>query len=485
MNHRRFALVTFWVLSQLVATGSVQPAPSAAPPGPAPLLYLRLQGPAGSRFTVYYGMPEGASLPAPVSLAVRPGYVYRFKLTDIPKHPGVALYPTVEVHGTLHLPPGGQAALHPAPVSFSESDIDQVLAGAFITKVVVLEHPERAAPIATELGQALETDLRPHEDPVAHARVLGRPVLIVRLGGRTLPPDDLAAHAVANTILLPGGRALGQPAVPPHLSWECHDLFDPRLGRRPPEEECMHDGGDAGRPVGLDHQGRLQGLDPADTVAEYSDSKGQRRIAISNRVCVCVPRFVVLRIQIVPTAYDSVRIPGEMGIAQVHAQVRERIPSLELLQREHVNAMRGRQQPSAAVHGVGPVSLDHITGSAIIVAEREGQEISATVARELPELPDRPLLLVKWTDCATVQIGDVVTFHLRYTNTGGKPISNVVVSDSLTGRLEYVPGSARTDRQAVFTTQLNEAGSLTLRWEIGGLLLPGQSGMVSFQVRIR
>ena len=59
------------------------------------------------------------------------------------------------------------------------------------------------------------------------------------------------------------------------------------------------------------------------------------------------------------------------------------------------------------------------------------------------------------------------------------------MSDSLTTRLEYVPGSAQTDRNAVFTAQPNEAGSLLLRREIGGTLQPGQSGVVRFQVRIR
>ena len=66
-----------------------------------------------------------------------------------------------------------------------------------------------------------------------------------------------------------------------------------------------------------------------------------------------------------------------------------------------------------------------------------------------------------------------------------EPITNVAVTDSLSGRLEYVAGSAEADRDAVFTTQENEAGSLILRWEIGGRLLPGDSGTLRFQVRVR
>ena len=118
---------------------------------------------------------------------------------------------------------------------------------------------------------------------------------------------------------------------------------------------------------------------------------------------------------------------------------------------------------SASVEGAGPwAKVRHIT---------------------FPQL--KPLLLIKWPDRCATQIGDIVTFFLKYTNQGGQPITDVVVSDSLTARLEYVPGSARSDRDSVFTTQPNEAGSLILRWEINGALPPGQNGVVSFQARIR
>ena len=41
------------------------------------------------------------------------------------------------------------------------------------------------------------------------------------------------------------------------------------------------------------------------------------------------------------------------------------------------------------------------------------------------------------------------------------------------------------DRPAVFTLQENEAGSVKLRWAIDGVLPPGQSGVITFQARIR
>jgi uncharacterized repeat protein (TIGR01451 family) len=82
-------------------------------------------------------------------------------------------------------------------------------------------------------------------------------------------------------------------------------------------------------------------------------------------------------------------------------------------------------------------------------------------------------------------VGDIVTFSLRYSNMGGRPITDVAVTDSLSGRLEYVPGSAQSDRDAVFTMQENEVGSVVLRWEITGTLQPGQSGRLRFKARVR
>jgi hypothetical protein len=37
----------------------------------------------------------------------------------------------------------------------------------------------------------------------------------------------------------------------------------------------------------------------------------------------------------------------------------------------------------------------------------------------------------------------------------------------------------------LFTTQDNEAGSVILRWQINGVLAAGQSGIVTFQAKVR
>ena len=41
------------------------------------------------------------------------------------------------------------------------------------------------------------------------------------------------------------------------------------------------------------------------------------------------------------------------------------------------------------------------------------------------------------------------------------------------------------DREAVFTTQPNEAGSQILRWQLSAPLQPGETGVITFQTKIR
>ena len=130
-------------------------------------------------------------------------------------------------------------------------------------------------------------------------------MLVVRFGGRVPPPDELAADSVPNTILYPGERSLAPPRVGPCLPWAGCLFYDPILGPRPPTEECLHDGGDRGPRAGIGPDGRLAGLDAEDTVGEYTGADGQRRVVASNRICLCSPRFAVLRSELPLGSYES------------------------------------------------------------------------------------------------------------------------------------------------------------------------------------
>jgi uncharacterized repeat protein (TIGR01451 family) len=487
-RHYLFACVLVAALGPAAALGQ------APPPEPPALLFVRFGGEPGLRVTFYEGTPVGKEYDAPVAAGLRPGYVYRVQLTGLPGHPEVALYPTLEVLGTLQSGLRFRAADYPAPIVLNQEDVERVLAGALLTKVVYLEHPDRAVPTASRLDQPVELEAPPGTDPLAEARAYGRPVLILRVGERQVSPEELAYQSVPGTILLPGEKCLPPAACPPWFPGTGFPAYDPRVGPRLPEEELLRDGGDAWPRAGLDQAGKLGGLDPADTVGEYIDGRGRARVAVSNPVCICVARYVIMR-GLTPLASHNVVVGlGKAQAVQGRGLLQARVPSLHTGQHLQPEGMQSRRKPSENAVTTGMLALRQIRGPVIVGQIVDGPRV-VTQAQQPADvtavcyqgccIPDQPLGLCKWTDTHTAQVGDVLTFYIKYTNHGGQPIKDVAVSDSLTGRLEYVPGSNRSDRTATFTTQANEAGSLILRWEIAGELPPGKSGLVSFQARVR
>jgi uncharacterized repeat protein (TIGR01451 family) len=460
---------------------------------------------------------------------------------------GAGLYPTLEVRNTLAFPPNIPVSRFPAPIVIHPEEVEKILAGAFITKVIYLENPDLAVPRSTTKEELIETTVAATVDPVEEARLLGRPVLIVRIGSKEIDAKELQRTSVPGTILFPDEKTLSFPTQPPCFPWQCVQLYDPILGPKPPVEECLHDGGDGGIPAGLDAEGKLHGLDPADSVAEYKNDKGEKRLAVSNRVCVCVPRFAVINTESRLEGNDIVVSPYGAAAARGQVLLAGKVPSLLTKQQEKLAAYKSRRSLNANIgnQGLGtligiqvlnaihisegpftiigatkPYELDAETrtrllrqiefarsitkkygaqvvdkientqvvgrteGLALISAVVEARDISCPCFHE-PIVLDKPLMLCKWADRGSAEVGDVVTFTLKYSNIGGKPISEVAVNDSLTGRLEYVPASAQSSRDAVFTTENNEAGSTILRWEVSGTLLPGQSGLVRFQAKVR
>ena len=545
----RLCYLALVLLVLLTRSASAQMVPPLPIHGTSPLLFVQVLGEPGLRATFYQGHARGRSFDAPVVAGVRPGYFYRLQISNLPGHPGVSIYPTLEVRGSLKLSPKLKAIRYPAPVRLTEADIESVLAGNLICKVIYLEDPDRAVPTTAPPAMPLEVNLPPASNLLAEARDRGRPMLIVRMGGRLLVSDEeLCRSNVPGTILFPGEKVLMPAAAPPCLLWDHRPFYDTRLGPKPPSEECLNDGGDHGNRAGFDANGQLAGVEPEDTVAEYTDSHGRRHVTHSNCVCLCVPRFAVLRCETPLNRYDGVQGVSDARKVQYQRRVDALTPPLQTRKYEQLQGARGRERPSinenvARIIGVthfevlqavdvplGPIALlgtkamltlseiertrlvkqlelarqlsnrerlqqsGSVTvtsvvgrieaGPRVVKAEAETRDLTVC-CNEVPCPPDKPLVLIKCADRPSAQIGDVVTFTLKYSNHGGKPITDVAVTDSLTTRLEYVPGSAQSDRPAVFTTQANEAGSLILRWEITGRLMPGSSGVVRFQARVR
>src|SRR5438067_500807 len=69
----------------------MMPPPHPGLPCPAPLLAARVIAPQGVRFTLLPGSPAARMFEGPVVFGLRPGYVYRLELTNLPYQPGRSL----------------------------------------------------------------------------------------------------------------------------------------------------------------------------------------------------------------------------------------------------------------------------------------------------------------------------------------------------------------------------------------------------------
>jgi hypothetical protein len=121
------------------------------------------------------------------------GVLYRLQVTHIPERPGLEVFPTVEIIDRLY-PPLGQALRFPIPIELTLEELELAAEGHFVTRVIYLEDPLAALPLADLPKHQRWIEARLGEDPLVMADHLGRPVAILRLGGR-LPdkgqPDDV------------------------------------------------------------------------------------------------------------------------------------------------------------------------------------------------------------------------------------------------------------------------------------------------------
>ncbi len=125
--------------------------------------------------------------PAPVTLGLLVSPVYRFKVMGIPGNETATVYPTIEVIDRLY-PPPGQAAKHPIPIEITVEDLRLALAGQFVTRVIYVEDPDQALPYVSDPDRPSWYDAGSTSNPLNEADKLGRPVAILRIGGRQ--PDD-------------------------------------------------------------------------------------------------------------------------------------------------------------------------------------------------------------------------------------------------------------------------------------------------------
>jgi hypothetical protein len=190
--------------AQTKSRGRYFPLDQTAPPGTAakwagvqrgfcPVMQpVRVDLPEGGLVS-FYSTPGGDHTPVAAGsiVGLQVGSIYRLKISDLPGTSGVELYPTIELIDRLH-PPRGRELEFPIPIVLTAEEISLALEGRLITKVVYLEQPDRADPIRTT-DAARSQFAHPRENVLALADEAGRPMAIVRLGGRE--PDAGAINS--------------------------------------------------------------------------------------------------------------------------------------------------------------------------------------------------------------------------------------------------------------------------------------------------
>ena len=137
--------------------------------------------------------------------------IYRMKITNIPGHDGVELYPTLEIGPTT---PRSEAFLaHNAiPVQFTQEDFDQVLVGNFVTKVIYLPDPEFQELALAGVETLVSTRLDPGVDPIVEADRRGAILAVIRLGNKDV---ELAGGEAG----FGGGAEFGHGTVDPYCPY--------------------------------------------------------------------------------------------------------------------------------------------------------------------------------------------------------------------------------------------------------------------------
>lgn len=304
-------------------------------------------------------------------------------------------------------------------------------------------------------------------------------------------------------------------------------------GRCVDPQEYIFDGGDHDPPVRLREDLSQTGLDPEDTVIQYTTKGGVTEVQAGCRVAIYSPRFGSVRKRTGTLQSDLALRPQTADLPTGPGYIKEKLPPIQVMVPVKANskdavrvveAFRDRQRPlpselvlpmavvsdafkpyedldvirNGNIKTTDPAKLAMASAAARIWGNIEalqvlidGQEAVEIVdlkqAREytLYELKGARVRICKVASEQVANPGDTVSFTIRYDNIGEQPVSKLVITDSLAPRLEYVDATQQSSLPARFTTSPNDVGSSVLRWEIDQEVKPGEGGFVRFDAKVR
>lgn len=327
----------------------------------------------------------------------------------------------------------------------------------------------------------------------------------------------------------PQGMPLCSPPAPPS-QWSPDGLMRPW-----PRDEYLIDGGDQDPLAIVNGKNEIKGVEPEDTIAAYEARCGKQCLTPSNVVPIYSPRFAaVLKIENLNQGAQSqaiIRLDGEDPLKLAHATndpishlqqqkinrhkqtkklvaVREQSPGLQVENTQHLvkfvesfrpfedfrfirsgkvemtERLRLAERQQAALAWATPeavkIMIDNV--EAVTTGGWSGAQEFTTYEMEPGKCR---LRLCKIASKASARPGEVVEFTLRFDNQGDGPITNTVIIDNLTTRLDYIEGTAQSSVDADFETFVNEAESTALKWTLKKPLAVGKGGIIRFHCRVR
>lgn len=317
-------------------------------------------------------------------------------------------------------------------------------------------------------------------------------------------------------------------------------IYDPHRQYNPwnPDsrmDEYVFDGGDREQEVAVDQSWNVYGLNIEDTVGHFDTLDGRRLVTPSNRVAIYAPRFAaVRRVDGLFNAESRVKV-GEMEERTQLARAEAQDFSSTTKQHLALERFEGADRASGLINrnrGVVQENVTHLFGirntfepyenlSLIRFGKFESSEgarlgiglqsannwqdnlgLQVAVETVQPVITNdvyrvQQLVHIESDDKAAIlrvtkvaskiaaKAGEHVDFTIRFDNLTGRKIGNVTIIDNLTGRLEYVTDSAECSVKAEFINEVNESGSLLLRWEITEPLPANTGGIIRFRCRVR
>lgn len=310
--------------------------------------------------------------------------------------------------------------------------------------------------------------------------------------------------------------------------------FADRTDGRALSDEYIFDGDDRGTPVGVDENWTIYGMQTEDTFGHFDTIDGRRLVSPSNRVKIYSPRFAAVRkVDGVFNARRNMKVgsfdeklvmqttrgkdfssstmqnvaPGGIEATKRASGFTERTrgvttdqaieligvrnsfspyENLELIKwGKHSNSQTSRLQLGMLsanawqdnlrlqVHAKGaqPIVVNDLSSAQQIIHVKSDGKGSV-------------LRVTKVASKIAAEIGEEVEFTIRFDNLSSKPVGNVTLVDNLTGRLQYVPGSAECSLKATFIQKENEANSLMLRWEVINPVKPFKGGIIRFKCKV-